>query len=148
MKYNDPFFAYNKNNTCKSIDDSLLLNLTQLFTCSISYRGRCTQRLWFNCRGRTKMRYSLFPRSNSRLFFTLGFYNSLSAAIFIITAPFIWFSWWIFIQIIKFTINRSVRCRVNSCSFSLVFGLFNWHTEMNVNSSRGTEPMRFRDIFV
>lgn len=69
--------------------------------------------LWFNCMGGTGKRARYYSHFYSRLFSTLVFHNSLSVAIFIITTPFIWLSWWIFIQIIKFTIigARRPSCR-------------------------------------
>lgn len=93
------FFAESKNNTGKyrwfavsRFDSSRLPE----------FEGDA-QWLWFNCMG-----VALECAHFSRLLFILVFYNSLSVAIFIIMTPKIWFSWWIFIQIIKFkVIGRS-----------------------------------------
>lgn len=96
--------------------------------------------LWFNCMGGTGKRARYYSHFYSRLFSTLVLHNSLSVAIFIITTPFIWLSWWIFIQIIKFTIIGAQRpscrswcwcwwlCRVFGWS-GLDWMGFGWHTE-------------------
>lgn len=120
MKYNDPFSAKRKNNTCE-------------------YRWFCRQHFDMSqqpmhaIEGDAHSDFDLivweeYERYFFRLFSTLVFYNSLSAAIFIITTPNIWFGSWIFIQIIKFKIiaheRRLILLELSSCFgyVSLTYG--------------------------